>query len=718
MRLKLILLALIFTLAYPANSQDVDHWETAVYDSLVWKYFPGTSAPPADWSTFGFDDTAWASGKGGFGYDDNDDRTIIPPVISVFIRTKFSITDLSKIEQAVLHMDFDDGFVAYINGVEIARSFMTATAFDQPSAGIHEARLYQGLAPEGFIIRKATLASILTPGENVLAIQVHNQSATSSDMSAAAFLTFGINDGSSFFGPTPSWFENPNLFTSTNLPIIIINTNNQQIQDEVRITADMEVIYNGPGMVNHISDQPNNYDGKISVEYRGESSQSFPKKSMSIETQNSIGENVNVSLVDLPKENDWVLYAPYSDKTLLRNVLAYKIGRDLGSYAPRTRFVEVVLNDEYVGVYVLIEKIKVDKNRVDIDKLDADDISGDDLTGGYILRKDKIDDNDYPEWGTTSGLWGTFYQYFDPKGEDLLDVQRDYIREFMNDFELALFSDNYRDPAIGYQKYIDVPSFINFSLVNELSKNVDGYQFSTYMYKERDSDGGKLHMGPLWDFNLAFGNVDYSQSSMITTGWLWEERLPWWSSRLVLDPFYTADMKCRWLNLRSGKLKNDQVVHYLDSMVLVLDEAQQRNFDRWPVQGQYVWPNQFVGVTYAEDVSFLKQWLLDRLVWMDNNMPGECDQISAVSPHGELKTSVHPNPSATTFTVEFANAEHESVVKIYNAVGEIVLSTETRGSSFEWNSINEKGTEVAPGLYVINIYDGSKLIAVHRVVKI
>ena len=441
---------------------------------------------------------------------------------------------------------------------------------------------------------------------------------------------------------------------------------------------------------------------------------------MSIETQNSIGENINVSLVELPAENDWVLYAPYTDKTMLRDVLSYKIGSDLGQYAPRTRFVELYLNDEYHGVYVLIEKIKVDDSRVDIASLKPEHVSGDELTGGYILRKDKVDENDYPAWTTASNFWHTNYQFVDPKGDELVEEQRNYIKGFMNEFELSLWSDNYKDEATGYRKYIDVPSFIQFSLVNEINKNVDGYQFSTYMYKDRDSRDGKLHLGPLWDFNLAYGNVDYAESSMVTTDWLWDERIGWWRDRLILDPYYVGMMKCTWLTMRAGKLKDDRIVQYIDSVALVLDEAQQRNYERWPILGQYVWPNQYVGNTYQDEIAFLKQWLLDRLGWMDANMPGICEDVTAIGdPYPEYVTSVHPNPSSTSFTIDLGNPGlQKSSIEIFNSVGDLVLSVSTNENGFTWGASNAKGEKVSPGLYIVNVYRSGKRVGFHRLIKL
>lgn len=367
-----------------------------------------------------------AARAGGFGYGDNDDRTVVSPTLSVFIRKKFNITNRDKIQDALLHVDYDDGFIAFLNGEEIARSTMPEgnVLFNQGSNGLHEALLYQGQAPEGFLIREDRLNELLVAGENTLAIQVHNDNIGSSDLSSRVFFSVGITEDLPLtYLPVPEWFTEPFAFTASNLPIIVINTNGQFIPDDPKIIAHMGIIDNGVGQVNSISDPFNNYDGRIAIELRGESSQSFPKKSYSIETQTSTGANFNAALLGIPAENDWVLYAPYTDKTMMRDVLAYQLGRDFGKYAPRTRFAEVVINDDYQGVYVLIERIKRDNNRVDIATLQPSDVSGDEITGGYILRVDKLDGNDYPGWTATptpmlAGENDITFQYFDPAGED------------------------------------------------------------------------------------------------------------------------------------------------------------------------------------------------------------------------------------------------------------------------------------------------------------
>jgi hypothetical protein len=717
--MKKILLSLIFFIPSALLfAQTVDHYESIVYDSDEWRYHVGTSDPGSTWKNMTFDDSAWPASPGGFGYGDNDDRTVVPSTISVFIRKKFNIIDKDVIESGWLHVDYDDGFVAYLNGTEIARASMgtaSPVAYNQSSEGLHEATMYQVGRPEGFPISKATLASLLVEGENVLAVEVHNESVGSSDLSAAAFFSVGINNTSFTYRETPTWFESP--FSSSDLPIIVINTNGQGISDEPGIIADMGIIYNGPGLRNSISDPFNNYNGKIEVELRGESSQMFPKKSMKIETRDAAGNNLNAALLGMPPENDWVLYAPYTDKTFLRDVMTFKIGNDMGRYAPRRRFAELVINGDYVGVYVLMERIKVDNNRVDIATLNPDEISGDDVTGGYILRVDKIDGNDFPQWASVpspqlAGAETINFQYFDPKGEDLVSAQQTYIKDFIQKVGSSLTSTDFKG-ANGYRKYFDIPAAIDFIISNEIGKNVDGYIFSTYMHKNKDSEGGKLVMGPLWDFNLCYGNVDYWTNSQIAPGWMWNDgQRMFWFRRMMADPWFAGQMKCRWTELRNTWMTNQYFTNYIDSMGVVLNEAQERNYKRWPILGTYVWPNQFIGQTYQQELGFLKQWTIDRLNWIDTNLPGTCEVVTGTEEDILNSIEVYPNPSNSKFFVQIPEgiSGNKVTVEIVNPMGQRIAVRTVSGDGLIWDG------NAAPGVYTAIVKVGNRKVQ-KRIVK-
>lgn len=519
-------------------------------------------------------------------------------------------------------------------------------------------------------------------------------------------------------------------FTSSNLPIIVINTSGQLIVDEPKITASMGIIDNDPGMRNMVTDPFNNYDGKIGIEVRGSSSQSFPKKQYGLELRNNLGEGINAPLLGMPAEEDWVLFAPYNDKSLMRDALAYKLGRDLGWYAPRTRFCEVVLNGSYQGIYVLVEKIKRDKNRVDVNRISPDEISGDDLTGGYIIKIDKESGSGNGGWTSTflppnrSSTQTIFFQYDHPKAADIAAQQKNYIRSFMANFEGNLSGTNFNNPVTGYSRYIDVSSFIDFYIANEVGKNVDGYRLSTYLYKQKDSDGGKLHMGPIWDFNLGFGNADYCTKGN-PEGWVTNFNticpqdfwlIPFWWNRLNQDGVYRSKMAARWAELRADKFQTNRITEYIDSVYMVLNaESQQRNFQRWPVLGQYVWPNYFVGSSFLEEVNWLKSWVTNRLNWMDANMP---QVITGVGEVADFTVSASPNPFNQEITIEYTLINPATFsIELFDSMGKAINTTSESRLQSGTYTLSIPAQQLPAGMYYYRATAGSGFPIAGKVVK-
>jgi hypothetical protein len=442
-------------------------------------------------------------------------------------------------------------------------------------------------------------------------------------------------------------------FTDSNLPIVVITTPvGQQINDVNRIVCDMGVIDNGPGVRNYLVNPYNNYNGKIAIEVRGSTSQQYPKKSYGFETQDALGLNNNVPLLGLPIENDWILYGPYPDKTLIRDVMTFDIFQKMGHYASNWRYCELMINGQYQGLYILLERIKRDNNRVDVAQLDADDLAGDSLTGGYIVKVDKLTGEVGYSW-TSNYNNEVVFQFHDPEYDELNPIQANYMEDFIGDFENAVWGPQFDNPVFGYQAYIDKQSFYDFFLLQELGRTVDGFRSSSFMHKHKSGGAwnGKLHAGPIWDFNLSFGNADYCDAN-ITTGWQYNfdeicnftSAIPFWWEKLLDSPGYRNGLKCRWEELRQGPLHTDSLHTFIDSMVVYLEEARIRNFQKWPIIGVYVNWNGFVGNTYEEDVNFLKTYLANRAEWIDNNLPGICDLAVQDTPYEPEYFKVWPNP--------------------------------------------------------------------------
>ena len=495
-------------------------------------------------------------------------------------------------------------------------------------------------------------------------------------------------------------------FTS-HLPIVSINTSGQAIpEDDPRIKAWMGVIDNGEGSPNHLSDPFNDYDGRISIELRGASSLMFPKNNFSLETQDSTGANLNVPLMGFPEENDWVLHGPYSDKTLMRNVLTMGLANDLGAYASRTRFCELFLNDNYRGVYVLMEKIKRDKNRVDIASLDADDLDGDSLTGGYVIKIDWYEGRDQG-WTSDYSEEEINFAYHHPSADRLEPEQKQYIKNYVSDFEETLAGSGFKNEETGYSKYIHTESFIDYFIMNEFSRNVDGFSISVYLHKERDSRGGLLRMGPVWDFNLAYGN-QYEGGFWSPEGWVrdhWLDPVPFWWDRLLEDPAYTEALNCRWQALRSELLSLDRVHGLIDVYAEEMGPAVERNFERWDILGEEIWPNYYVEDTYEEELERLKWWIAKRVDWLDRNMPGACPGLGEEIIMKELNVSLFPNPSSGRFMVEIGGGNSESkTIEILDMRGRVV---NFRHLPAGYGSLEEFDlSDTAPGLYLIRVQQG------------
>ena len=418
------------------------------------------------------------------------------------------------------------------------------------------------------------------------------------------------------------------LDEGNSFPKMIISTNGQEIIDEPKINADLKVI-----------EENSEINYKIGIETRGSSSQMFPKKSYGFETRSSDwSDDIDVELGGFPEEEDWILYGPYSDKSLIRNKLTFDLSNSIGYYASRTKFYNLFINNESKGLYVLMEKIKRDKNRVDISKLGDDTVNG-----GYIIKIDKPTGDgescstcydssfsfrsSYNTKGEISNESEIYFIYHYPKPDEKSEDQKDYIKSVIYDFETALISANSQNLI----DIIDIDSFVDFFIINELIKNPDGYRLSTFLNKDFE---GKLKMGPIWDFNLAFANVDYCDGSN-PEGWIYNFnnicpgdvwQVPFWWTNLMQNEVFKSALKIRWEALRSSKLSNSEIFGKINSYKDYLESNKviNQNFYIWPVLGQYVWPNYFVGSSHQEEIDFMKNWITDRLSWMDN-------QISAIN---------------------------------------------------------------------------------------
>lgn len=496
---------------------------------------------------------------------------------------------------------------------------------------------------------------------------------------------------------------------STDLPLIVIDSEGRVIRDEPKTMAKMKIIDNA-NKINRYTDQANDYNGVVGIEFRGSSSQSYPQKPYLFETRNEDGTNRNVSVLGLPVENDWILLSNYNDKSFMRNILGYQLFGKLGHYAPRARLVDVIVNKQYQGIYVLTEKIKRDKNRVDIAKLKKEDVSGEELTGGYIFKIDYWDKNDSwksPYSPINHPGYDVHFVYHDPKPDELVYQQKKYLENYVTGFEKALYSTNYMDETQGYPNYIDVRSFIDYFLVSEVSRNNDGFKKSRYFHKDKN---GKIVAGPVWDFDWAWKNINECYIFKATDGSGWAYKVndcnpgvksPGWMIRLFYDDQFKNEVNCRYFDLRSNVLSNEAIFSTIDSLYNEVKNAQVRHFQKWEILGRNVGAPE-VGPqpqTYDGEVQKLKDWIALRFEWLDDNMMGKCPTVSTRELAGKTAINIYPTPASTELHILSGKAI--ASLQIFDLTGKTVYANPTINA--ELAHIDVSG--FSPGVYIARIID-------------
>ena len=432
---------------------------------------------------------------------------------------------------------------------------------------------------------------------------------------------------------------------STNLPIVWIDVDGEYIDRYERITARMKIIHNGDGQLNYADTvahpgQTIDYEGYVAIRYRGSSSfNASDKKPYSFRPLDKPleegGVKKKVNILGMGKDNNWALLAPYADKSMMRDLLAFEVSRPWMEYTPEGRYCEMFLDGVYYGVYILTEVVSKGKHRIDIPDPGE---SGDDITGGYIMEVNRTDgevtyESKYHPVSNTGTRYMNQYinfQYKSPDYEDLTEDQVDYITGRIDQMESSLWN-YYPGKAAIYEEYLDVTNFIDYQIAMELGHNVDAYRLSGKFFKRRDSVDARFKM-VVWDMNLAYGNADY-YNGWRTDTWMYQNNntmnaegdpqlIPFWWYKLNTNSDYTSALKARWAQYRRSNLRDDAIMATVDSLagVLTSQGAEHRNSQAWPRWGQYVWPNYYIAYDFQDEVNYLKQWLADRIAWMDEQL--------------------------------------------------------------------------------------------------
>ncbi|MBI5385381.1 MAG: lamin tail domain-containing protein [Verrucomicrobia bacterium] len=471
---------------------------------------------------------------------------------------------------------------------------------------------------------------------------------------------------------TYTLLETNMLGFSSGLPVVILDTFGQTVVPDmiVKAPANLTVIDVSQitGRATPVG-QPD-YHGRVGLEGRGQTSWSgyevatslggrggIQKRPYNIEIRDEFDNDKEVDFLDLPPGSDWVLLNVYNDKSFLNDFLANELFEKMGHYSVRRRYVEVFWNgiapegnttrpdtsgkvgtNDYAGLYLLLEKIRIDNDRVNIQKPQTGD-PGDPITGGYIWKKDKNSPGDYNFATPNQPILSTdALKFHDPRGEQLTAVQRFWLTDYLTNFEAVLYGPNWRDPINGYTKWIDVDSFVDAHWIVEYTKQIDGYRLSSYFHMDR---GGKIKWSPIWDWNLSFGNANYAEGGL-TNGWYYPLIGAYqhiWERRLISepgDPDYNQRLIDRWAELRRTICHPTNMVGRIDAITNYIFEAAMRDFARWPRLDRYLWPNpdgnnltandSATGVwhvnyavqsNYSGIIGDFKKWVVGHTAWID-----------------------------------------------------------------------------------------------------
>jgi hypothetical protein len=466
------------------------------------------------------------------------------------------------------------------------------------------------------------------------------------------------------------------LFQLTNLPTVVINTvdSEEPYDKEHDITSNVIII----------NDNKSNVDKPATVRERGNGSRTFPKKPWRIKFDKK--QNV----LDAPaKAKKWTLINNYGDKTLLRNILAFEIARRIGmAWVPYCRPVDVFLNGEFKGCYQLCDQVEVNPGRLEITEMAPTDIEGDALTGGYFLEIDAYASEETSWFQTSRGNPVTIKS---PDDDEIVAVQSSYIKDYFQQMENAVYSNDYLSSNPTYFSMLDMESFLQYFLIAELDGNTDSF-WSTYMSKERGAD--KFITGPIWDVDLGFENDGrtYPITTTASSSFL----------NLTSKTSVAGNMRAfvkRILNNNANKTRlsqlwsiarNDQNITveslnaFIDEQAAILDQSQKLNFMRWPILSTKVHQNPRAAGSYAGEVQYVKNYITARIPQLDQskfmNYDASYTAIDEISAPKTLDIAVVGRSIVCDGTTVF---------KVYSTAGVLIHNSA------------ETTSQLTPGIYIV-----------------
>ena len=459
--------------------------------------------------------------------------------------------------------------------------------------------------------------------------------------------------------------DDSKLHQITNLPTVIINTVNAEepYDKEHDIVSNIIIISeNGTNVL----------EAPGESRLRGNNSMTHPKKPYRIKFDKKQRP------LDAPaKAKKWTLINNYGDKTLMRNMIAFEVARQVGmEYVSYIRPVDVILNGEYKGCYQLCDQIEVGDGRVPVTEMEETDISGDELTGGYLIEVDAYASGEISWFQSSRGIPVTIKS---PDDDKITSEQTNYIKSYFNKLENAAYSVKYDSPTTGYRTLLDINSFLQHFIVGEVSGNTDTY-WSTYMYKKRNDP--KFYVGPVWDFDLAFENDNRTYPINNKTCYIYQ----WVNSssagtmevlveRIVVNDTRTAgDLLEMWSTTRSNGLSGESLCDFVDKWAAEMDASQRLNFMRWDILNTKVHENPQASGSYEGEVAWVKNYLCERIAWMDNKIGYDPSSVGNIG-----------------IETEELSLSEVAEWRVYNVGGQEVYSVDGELST----------TSLLPGIYIV-----------------
>ena len=439
------------------------------------------------------------------------------------------------------------------------------------------------------------------------------------------------------------------FYLPSGLPIVIINTvNAEEPYDKVNDI---------PSYVRIIDTDSKYLIDTATSRLRGNASLHFPKKAYRIKF-----EHKQQPLGAPAKAKKWTLISNHGDKTLMRNLLAFRISQIFQmEYTPHGQFVDVILNGEYKGCYQLCDQIEVNKNRVNIDEMETSDTSGEALTGGYLWEIDAYANQEASWFNSIHNIPVTIKS---PDEDDITPEQREYIERYFNTMENDVFGAQFKDPQLGWRRILDAESFLKHFIINELAGNIDTY-WSTYQYKKRGED--KIYTGPIWDFDIAFDNVGGHYPVCNKTDFVCFDggshagNMRSFAHRILKEDEHTMNEIYQiWSKARKNGITKEALCQWIDEQANLIDQSQRLNFIRWDILNSIEHGNPVARGSFLNEVNYLKQYITDRIAWMDNKLgyhttDSSGNQLLTGTPIGSPAVD-YSNGSVSTTVNQPANA--------------------------------------------------------------